>query len=609
MLATFAALLPLARLGIDPHHDGLLFKGALDVLAGQVPLRDSYGQYGALLPIIQAAFLGVFGPTLLVLKGSAVAFYALSAGLLLVIWRSVMPLALGCLVWAVWLLGQPEVTDTSSQYEFSGIFLAWSSVYALCTSLASCALLLWANTRSRATLWASVLGGVFAGLTLHLRTPTGGAVTAGLLLGLLLWTEVPLRRRMASGIAFLAGLAVSLAAVLVWLALVGGIHDWWQQLVEWPRKWAGEPGDAPLAFARAFVEERLLPIAPVVLAALAVVALTGMTAASISERRRVASPPASVLGLAAWIVATPTLWLFSWDWLSANVTIDYVLLAAVIVTGAVVLLIVVRAGAALIRTRTATPAPRGVIGPIALLALFSLASFVQIYPIPDSRHLYWAASPALGILAWAFYVASGRRPWIVIFAANTIFVPMVVTNVQRADERAARFSESVAHAPDRFAGMRVTNDFNARFGGLIGALEAQYRRTPDAPIIGSTRETLWLTLGENMSNADKYFLRWGGFPPVPPDFRRVGVAIWEQGALLLVQNWPGFEPRPSVRAYTKRLGYKVVYSADQSRAGVAPADFWLFAPRESVLPPPYRCAPPVAECTPSPTVPGVVFGP
>ena len=55
LLAVVLAVLlwPMASLGVDPHHDGIMLKPALDVLSGQVLFRDTFTQYGALTTYLQ----------------------------------------------------------------------------------------------------------------------------------------------------------------------------------------------------------------------------------------------------------------------------------------------------------------------------------------------------------------------------------------------------------------------------------------------------------------------------------------------------------------------------------------------------------------------------
>src|SRR3954469_15971490 len=86
-------LVPLAHLGIDPHHDGIMLKPALDVLSGQVLFRDSFMQYGALTCYLQALALW-FSPTLLSIRLLAAAAYVVTLLFLYSAWRMILPRSL-----------------------------------------------------------------------------------------------------------------------------------------------------------------------------------------------------------------------------------------------------------------------------------------------------------------------------------------------------------------------------------------------------------------------------------------------------------------------------------------------------------------------------------
>lgn len=62
---------------VDPHHDGAIFKPALDVSNGMMLYRDAFSQYGALFTLLTAAGLKIFGPYVLVLRLMAAFFYGL----------------------------------------------------------------------------------------------------------------------------------------------------------------------------------------------------------------------------------------------------------------------------------------------------------------------------------------------------------------------------------------------------------------------------------------------------------------------------------------------------------------------------------------------------
>src|SRR3954466_2359231 len=105
-VAVVAYLVPFARTGVDPHHDGIMLKPALDVLSGQTLFRDTFMQYGALSCYLQVAALLVL-PTLLSLKVLTVAVYAATLFLLYASWREILPRALTLLSCGLFMLFLP----------------------------------------------------------------------------------------------------------------------------------------------------------------------------------------------------------------------------------------------------------------------------------------------------------------------------------------------------------------------------------------------------------------------------------------------------------------------------------------------------------------------
>lgn len=606
-LVTLFILLPLSRLGVDPHHDGLLFKGALDVLNGQVPFRDSYAQYGAALPVVQAVFLAVFGPTVLVLKGSAVAFYAVTAGLLIALWRSIVPLGLAVVAWALWLAAQPEVTDTTITYEWSGIFLAWSSVYALATSVAACLLLVIAAWSPKWFTAATIASGLVAAVTVHLRTPTGLAVAVGLVIGLFIWPSLDWKRARRGAALFLAGFVALNIVIVGWLALAGALGDWWRQAIVWPSEWSGQHGSA-LAYLTSFFEARLLPVIPLTLACAAALSLIALGWSALLDRLPIPSRAQIVLPVGAWAVVTALAWLFAWGWLRTWFTLERVVLSSVVLALALALVAVAwavwRACAGCQGTAASAVARALLPGAVPLIAFFAAASLVQVYPIGDARHIYWAATPALGLLTWFLYRAAAMRAALVVCLAVTVFMPAVVASVSNARVRAGNFTEEVRHSPERLDGIRVTGAFNVRYGGLIGSLLNQYDARPDAPIVGTTREPLWLTLGENTANAENTFMRFGAFPPTPPTVASTAAFVARERPLVLIENWPGSPLQLDLSPYREFVGYRVVHAPGPPPA----AAIWLLAPGERVKRPPYRCPGDMPACAPGPAIPGLIFG-
>lgn len=567
---TTVALIVLGRLGVDAHHDGVLFKQARDVLAGQVPYRDSFDQYGPVLPILQAAFLGVLGQTVFALKLSVAMFYGLSAALLVALWRRLMPLWMAVGLWGLWLVMQPEI---STQLEM----LPWSSVYALAFSAAGSLLLCAALSRPDST-WCAISGGVMVGLAFGMRLPVG-VLTAIALACALAATSVLLRVRVRRALAgFAAGFTLTIAVTLLWLVVVGALGDFWEQSIVEPRRWAAGHHAGSIAIIRA----EFMKMLPVSILVIALVALGGLAA----ERLGGSSNPRRNIGIAlgGLVVATALAWALAWDWFLQWASLQGVLLWSAIVTLCVGIALVLAVITVISRrvARRNGGASGSTVGwvPLALPAItaLSLSALPQLYPVYESRHIYWAATPALGVLAWVIFIAARRQVLVIVGLAAIFLIPGIVTNVKGAYDRATSAWVSSPVPFGALDGMRLSQSFVDYYGGMMRALADAYAKRPDAPILNMGNDGLWNALGENVENADPYFVAWPvvGNPAARAEFiYREKPIIWYEHP---DRNLP-------VRSYAAALGYRVAHHEAPTAPGQL--DRWLLVPGPVVRKPPY----------------------
>ena len=111
-----------ARMDPDWHHDGILFKPAVDVASGLSLFRETFSQYGALTTYLQAAALKIFGKHLVVIRYESVLFLGLIGIVFFAIFRRLVPDLVAVLSVLVWLFMAPYFVMT---------FLPWSSIFSL----------------------------------------------------------------------------------------------------------------------------------------------------------------------------------------------------------------------------------------------------------------------------------------------------------------------------------------------------------------------------------------------------------------------------------------------------------------------------------------------
>jgi hypothetical protein len=230
-----ALMVPLASLGVDPHHDGIMLKPALDVLSGQVLFRDTFAQYGALTTYLQAAALW-FQPTLLSLRLQTVGAYAVTLFFLYAAWRIILPRSLTVLSCGFFLLFIPAYEKNwLDQY---WILHPWSSVFAMMFQAIGLYALFRMIAGEQSARWGFLLGAVCT-CAFWCRQPVGILMAVCLVATWLAlcrtnWAPTNQSRR-----SVLAGIVGGFGAFHV--GLLGGIlfsgagPEWWYQNFIWPR--------------------------------------------------------------------------------------------------------------------------------------------------------------------------------------------------------------------------------------------------------------------------------------------------------------------------------------------------------------------------------------
>ena len=229
LLAVLGFVVPLVfcRLGLDAHHDGIVFKPALDFAQGRMVFRDTFSQYGALTVLLQAGAIRLFGEALLSIRILTAIFYGASLVVFGRVWLRLLPPWLTLLIHFAGIVLAPYLVY---------LFLPWSSVYALFfEGLALLLAVRFAETERLTNLfWA----GIAAAATHWCRQPVGIFLVLGLTVGLL---AMPLARDSGNvtdrnwkvvfrslGI-FWAGFSALSGALILWLAVQGALADWWKQ--------------------------------------------------------------------------------------------------------------------------------------------------------------------------------------------------------------------------------------------------------------------------------------------------------------------------------------------------------------------------------------------
>jgi hypothetical protein len=121
---TLIIIMPFARLGVDAHHDGIMFAAAMAVRSGYQIQKEAYSQYGPIVPWIQGVELFIFGNKIVVIKMFSALFIALASGCFAYFFAKKLSLKVAFLTILIWLACFPG-------FDTSMMMLAWSSDYLL----------------------------------------------------------------------------------------------------------------------------------------------------------------------------------------------------------------------------------------------------------------------------------------------------------------------------------------------------------------------------------------------------------------------------------------------------------------------------------------------
>lgn len=509
---------------VDPHHDGAIFKPALDVSKGLMLYRDTFSQYGALFTLLTAAGLKLFGPYVLVLRIMAAFFYGLVGALLWLLGERLLPRWLAAVIVLLWLGVAGYI---------GGWFLAWSSIYALFFQLAAVYFLLRyqedeEDERGAEKHWPQwlVLAGLMAALAFWCRQPTGVLTLGAMMVFLSIRRLRPLpdwRQAWFQVRTLLLGFVLGVLPILGWIVLNGALKDWYLQNFVFGSlfiKYFGHSDDIRYLLRHLFPFFNLGGYQPGSL-------LYGML---------------PVLNLAGLALLARKMW----------------------------------RGETLVGQEAVAYA----------MGVLSLASWPQYYPFPDDGlHAYWAATPMMPMAAWLMWtgVESAReRGWIraglpatavvvggliLLFGARLIVVGRAALDNGRNDW--VRMEQ-----PQQLRGLVLSPQLAARYQYINEVLAAYVVSHPQAVVISAHRENLQITFTPNARNFHPLTMDWSASTPwlVPNLYPEYYQALNQY----VNQNKPLIVARPGLELPT---GYREI--EDFPRYGNRDETIHLLAPIES----------------------------
>lgn len=234
--------------GADAHHDGIVFKPALDVANGKMLFKETFTQYGALTTLLQATSLAIFGKYLVVIRLLTAFFYALIGVMCYKIWSTFSSKALSFWAVLIWLVLSPN---------YEGHLLPWSSVYALFFQLLT--IFFFQQYAQNNNVRSLFISGATTALTFWCKLNIGLYTALGLVFSLILievWQRKNLKNVIPSlMILVLGGIAASVP-ILGWIILRGATVDWVKQTFLYSLHWAKVLGNYTTPYQSLFPASR-----------------------------------------------------------------------------------------------------------------------------------------------------------------------------------------------------------------------------------------------------------------------------------------------------------------------------------------------------------------
>jgi hypothetical protein len=474
-LLTLIIYLPFSRLGVDPHHDGIMLTPALVVARGGVIHQDIFSQYGPITAYMQALFVWIFGPHLLSIRIASVIYLSLAVALLYSSWRRVFGEGIALFAYLLLISSSYFFVSNSPMHPWSSdvmLFLQALTVYLLVVGHSS---------HGKNAYILTYLGGFVLGLQFANRY-----VSAFLMLiGLSIYFYLLHKKRELRTLWF--GVLTSTGAALLLLLLSGSYSEWYFQAIQFPRNWVSNvSGSSGWLAVRGALITQALPGA-----ALLLMAVFGFNAVS-SCYRFLSSLQRLLIVLFVSLVLIVS---------SPKLTIPYWNTNAILWSFAGLLLISTPWYLLRFSNRDTNTATGEMIPFFA-----ATAASAAIFPISDIRHLYWGLIPAIGpgLMFLKSHLHLKRNQIVLALLSLALLVP---STLQTVDETLNMDRVAVANVPI-LKGMLMDRKYGQFFEHRFKVVDKFLAVHPTTPILNICSDGLFASLAPALKFPDPYFVSW-----------------------------------------------------------------------------------------------------
>ena len=463
---TFSLAGYFSTLGIDPHHDGIMLKPAIDFAEGKILFKESFTQYGALTTILQGVSLILFGKYLIVIKLLTSLFYSLIATLLYLIWKNVIPKYLALISCLIWLLLAPY---------FVWPFLAWSSVYALFFQMLSLYLIiLFIKKHKKYLLFMS---GFSAALCFWCRQPVGIFLICAITIFIIvycLYKRGYLESKIITIVSPIFGFIVCTSLFIFWLLINGAIYDWYLQSIK-----------APYLFA-------------------STTSISGLSTSSTGALTSSTGALTSSTGIFKVINNVFFPCYVGRYQATAQIALVRIVWTIIPIINIIIFLALIKS----LKSKQLNIHN----GIIAAILIVSFASLLQNYPIPCIRHMYWAETPMIGmVIYWYREIINknsvNKKSILLILLIFITFSPDMIFRVYQGYEKIKKYNVSFEYPPV-LLGIKSYSDDVALQKEIAEKMLKYYNKSESAGIINLTGDALYLNYIKENDYFHKIYINW-----------------------------------------------------------------------------------------------------
>lgn len=499
-LATFSILTLFVNVGVDILHDGIMLKPALDWHLGLIPFRDSFNQYGILSTLIQKIFIDWFGPTLLVIRFSALVFYAMTAAGLFILFSSVAGPALSFIAVSFWLL--------QCHYFQENYLWPWSTIYSIFFQVVSQIFVILCfkpnvNFKNILALSAGVTA-AFAGLA---RTPS--ALICGLAVGIPFVVQFLVQRERKYFFRF--GLTI-IGFTAVWLFFFSILFFYhaaqsaWEQLFVFPHAFYLS---GPNLSRWSTLISRFFP-EPLFVFFLIISFAWGIGTTISISRKRWGYIVCGLMVILYYILVYSNHWLYGVKALAYSIPFFNLLGFCFFIWG--------KTG----------PAKNKYSAECVFVLLFGgLMSCLQLYHDSNPSGLFWASILSSFSVVYTIHLC-GKKTSIVLTTVVVFSLPCFLIKTKTVWQ--------VLHKPrikfspgSPLSGMMESSDRVIHLQKLINKIHSYESEYGPRPILLLGRDALFSALGGKADNPEGIYVEWG----------TLNLGTWEEGSKKFIdQHYP-----------------------------------------------------------------------